>query len=116
MTEFRVRKNKNEQVLSISGDLTIQSAAKFKEACQKAINRSNQIVFRLKQVTDCDLAGLQILCAAFKTAAAQKKKLILQDEPECLLNLIKDTGYSRESACIVKNGKNCLWAAGGVTK
>lgn len=84
----------NTSTLIFSGELTIQDAKALKEILLEALAKSDICLLDLKTVYQCDLAGLQILYAAFKSAVAQNKTLSLTSEcSNSFAKAVSDAGF-----------------------
>ncbi len=55
-------------LLKITGPLTVYEAAEASEAMLACFEEENGLILDLTDVQDCDTAGVQLLCAARKTA------------------------------------------------
>lgn len=65
--------------LCLEGELTVSNAAPLRERFLEALKQNDQVEIDLDQVTMVDLAGLQLLCSAHRTAVAQGKTLTLKN-------------------------------------
>ena len=92
--------------LVLSGELTIQNATSLKESLLDALNDVETCELDLTDVSQIDLAGIQVLFAAHKSALNRKKSLSFSGEcPELL----------REA--VVTSGLDCVdWLCFGQTK
>ena len=61
--------------LAIEGDFTIFAAEAIKARLQEALNEGREIEIDLSGVSEMDSAGLQLMVAAKREAAAQEKAL-----------------------------------------
>ena len=66
-----------ESVLSVSGELTLLDAAEFKAELLRALDSSPRLVIDTRELTDIDLAGLQLLSAAHQSALTKGKELCI---------------------------------------
>ncbi len=57
--------------------LTIDFAVECRKKYLELLTGEDDVIFDVSEITDIDLAGLQILLALFKQAAIEKKKLRL---------------------------------------
>lgn len=65
--------------LCLEGEVTVSNAAAFRERFLEALKQSDQVELDLDEVRAVDLAGLQLICSAHRTAVAQGKTLTLKD-------------------------------------
>lgn len=108
-----VEKSGKKGVLACKGELTINQANALKKALTRALKKVQHLVLDLKNVEGLDVSCLQLFCAAHKTAAQSKKKLVLgKDMPEDVINDLSRLGYLRPVGCMQQD--NCLWKEGGV--
>ena len=106
------KSNKKKGILTLKGELTIETAAELKTALQDAVNRCNAIEVAFKDVTAADLTCLQLLCSAHKSANKLKKSLTLHPEiPGNFRKTVFSLGFRRQSGCFLVEKKNCLWLA-----
>jgi anti-anti-sigma regulatory factor len=99
--------------LVLSGQLTVQEAGWLRGVLLNPLERLDRIEIDLSQATGIDLAGLQLLCAAHKSAMAQGKKIVLLGVPEPVAQAARGAGFSRLEGCTAGPGESCLWAQGG---
>ena len=101
-----------ESVLSVSGELTLVDAAEFKAEMLKALASSPRVVIDTRELTDIDLAGLQLFCAAHQSALANGKEVCLT--PEVSAALTQQAAQAGLSGCNCgKTGTlDCLWNGG----
>lgn len=91
---FKTDESKQEGLLTIDGDLTIQHATEYKNALLSAISEYDSIKIYLDKVKEFDLACLQLLVAAHKTALKRNKTLkIFGNQAGMLERAIKTAGY-----------------------
>src|SRR5262245_20959061 len=70
------RKN-NPTVVRLEGELTIYRATELRTEIQTALANATAVEIDLSGVTEIDSAGIQLLIAAQKTAAASQRELLL---------------------------------------
>lgn len=97
-------------VLTLEGALTIQRAGDMRDALLRSLSSAEQVSLNLEQVTDLDVAGLQVLCSAYRTAQAMNKGLLLAGGPsEAFKKAVSDSGYSCRAGCSSGPGRRCPW-------
>ena len=77
-TTLRVERDESGTALKIAGVLRIHSADELRVALEDFIRTTSVPVVDLSGVTQCDTAGLQLLCSAVRTAGGMGKSLGLQ--------------------------------------
>jgi anti-anti-sigma factor len=96
--------------LRVGGELTIQHAAELRTCLLDALSNAQSVRIDLEAVEDIDLACLQILCSAHKSALLAGKALCLGDgAPECFRDSLDVAGFSRLRGCNTDAGNSCLW-------
>ena len=89
------RKEKDGTVtLKIEGSLSIYEAAAFREELLTCFEKFEDLTLVLNGVDDCDTAGLQLLCAARKTAEATGKTLTVSDAPQPVTDTLQSAGLN----------------------
>jgi anti-anti-sigma factor len=86
--------NDADGVLTARGGLVLKHAAKFKVALTEALKGLRGVVLDLASVTDADISGLQLVCAACKSAAALERPLALAGASEALLRTASSAGLA----------------------
>jgi len=59
-----------EVLVKVEGELTIQSAAQWRQCFASSLEGAAAVAVDLGAIEDCDTAGLQLLCSFRKTAAS----------------------------------------------
>lgn len=111
MSEFKVRKRKDEHVLTVQGDITIQMASIFYKAINRLLSKDTPLVINIEKAKQIDLSGFQLICSAAKSS--KKQPLVIHGEPEGLVQFAQQTGLYQDSKCMLKNNKKCIWVIGG---
>lgn len=93
--------------------LTIENAADFATCIREALAASPRVAVEFAATVEVDLAALQILCSACKTAAAEGKSLTHQGPAtEFWRQLIVSAGAERLGSCRHNNNNPCIWFGG----
>ena len=74
---------------NIDGELSIFSAAALQQRLLDAISTGKEIEVDLSQVSEMDTAGIQLMVAAKREAADQKKLLRFAGHSQAVLDLIE---------------------------
>lgn len=101
------------QVLKVSGEVTIRDARGFHEALLAALEGANELRVDLRGMTDIDLAGLQLLCAAHHSAGRAGKSLEIVDGGNTTFrDMATGAGFRRHAGCGRDVSGNCIWVEG----
>lgn len=104
----------NGDIVITSGDrLTIENAAEFLNLLREGFEASRRVTLEFEEGMEIDLTGIQLICSACKTAAAQGKSFTYGGiRPAALDGVIQACGAERHTACKQNNNSNCLWFGG----
>ncbi len=96
MTKWTLDEKTLQGELRLVDDLTVEGVAHFKEAMLQAFDEAEQVTLNLENVTNIDVAGLQIICACHQFSVAHDKHLLLQtgDNP-VFAKIVEDTGSAQ---------------------
>ena len=101
------------EVLKFSGDLTIENTRELRQLLLAALDNLEEITLAFEDVTAVDLSFVQLLCAAHRTAVrADKIFQVAGSRPEILKAAVRETGFIRESGCVLDSQGSCLWKEG----
>ena len=113
MNDHQATQPNTSGVITLEGPLTIQQAGDLKDTLLHSLNTMKQIVLNLEKVTELDVACLQILCSAYRTAVTRDKSMVLAGRlPDAINKVVEDGGFSCRSGCAAKPGKTCPWITG----
>jgi len=102
--------------IKIKGELTVQHACQLREAILKAMGKRRALLVHLEGLTEVDLSGLQVLCSAHRTAAAQERSIAITGKwPEALRRASEESGYTGAGSCRTSERIACLWKSGGIS-
>jgi anti-anti-sigma regulatory factor len=96
-------------VLELKGPLSVERAVELKDAIAGALEGASELTLELKGVAGADLAGLQLLCSAHKSAMEGGKALRLKGMPDAFWQMVVDSGFSRARACDGKLYAECFF-------
>lgn len=92
------------------GELTVQRVLQLKEELVSALASAEQIRLHLVDVTEVDIAFLQLLCSAHRSASRMRRELTLVGPlPPALSEISQLGGFSRHVGCSHDLDANCLW-------
>ncbi len=104
------RKNGN-WTLTIQGDLTIQTAAEFRSAMLKLLEKPAPLVLDATGCTGLDLAGMQLFCAAHVSVSGKGVALTVVPPPGQLFQQKAcEAGFRLDLKCAKKLKSSCLWS------
>jgi len=115
MEEFSVSQSgtADNRVIQLAGSMTIHYAAEIKEALLEAVNGSGKLTCIVENVSDIDLAGLQLLCSTHKACSMSGIPFAVEGlNGETLHKTIVEAGFVRHVGCQQDVKKSCLWVGG----
>ncbi len=80
--DFEKEEKDGQAILKIKGALSIYEAASLREELAACLDQYQGLTIDLNEVSDCDTAGLQLLCSARRTAENAGKAFALTGTPE----------------------------------
>lgn len=106
-----IRQKRKEHALSLSvhGPMTVEDATELHQALRDAVSSSDIVVINLEETSDIDLASLQLLCSAHKTALKKKKDLRFINLASEVRERIDKAGYIHNRGCLDGGASECLW-------
>ena len=117
MLETKRERDGDREVLVVSGDLTVGTAASLKEALQQLLHADANAVVRLERASAADVSFLQLLCAAHRAAADRNGTLeVAGADQEPVASLLRSTGFLRHIGCHDSTRRTCLWAEPSVPR
>lgn len=103
--------------LMLKGELTIQHAPRLKEVLLDALDRTTRLSVVLEGIKEIDLACLQVLCSAHRTAIESAKDISIAGSwPEAFRKVVVESGYERGGSCRSPESVSCLWKSEGMCK
>lgn len=99
-----------EQRLQWPTIASIEQAAALKGELLTALEAAAPLTVDLAAVRSLDLAGVQLLCAARRTAGLRSRSLHLagRDNPVVAAAMV-DNGFDGQQVCHPECGDRCLW-------
>lgn len=88
--------------LKISGAMTIYEASDLRDQLLACLNEYDAIVLDMQGVQDCDTAGIQLLCAAQKSAQQMGKSFSLLGPAAKVVEAARNAGLDLENAIFSK--------------
>ena len=118
MSEFSIQQMNQAdapgtKIVVVSGEMTIQNAGDLRNALMEAFSEGDGVCLEMGKVTEVDLAGLQLLCAAHRTSITNKKHFSISGiDTEAIKCVIRDAGFPRHTGCAEDVNKTCIWTGG----
>ncbi len=118
MEEIAITKTEREgraggETVTISGRMTIEHAGEIRSALLEAISGGDELHLDLAGVSEADLTGLQLICAAHSSSIRLNKRFAVNaglSEP--LKSIVRDAGFLRHIGCSIDISNTCVWAGG----
>lgn len=102
-----------KETLKVAGRVTIGQAGGFRETLLEALAAVDELQVDLSGVTDIDLTGLQLLCAAHQSAGKGGKRFGISDcGNEVFRKVVADAGFQRHIGCACDTTSSCIWLGG----
>ena len=104
---------RGKQVLKVSGGVTISDASGFHEALVEALDGASELQVDLSAMTEIDLTGLQLLCAAHQSAVSVGKWFHITDGGNMTFrDIAEGAGFRRQTGCARDTAFSCIWVGG----
>ena len=108
--DLTIDKKTKNGTLVLNDDLTIARAATLRQTIEQALKKVKHLTLDVGQATDIDLAFLQLLCSAHRSATVMNKTMTLAGKSnEALRKAVDENGYGRTSGCVLDKTSTCLW-------
>lgn len=99
--------------VSISGRLAIDTAPTLLELFTTQMPAAQKIRLSVSSLEEIDLAGMQLICSACRTALAEGKSFNFRDTlPPCVQEAINVIGLKRYTTCKHNITLPCIWCGG----
>lgn len=96
--------------IAFEGDLTVHQADEIRAVLIKALSEADHALLNVLNVTSADLACLQLLCSAHRTALQQGKQLSYEGAVPALVGkAVEEAGLSRSNGCCLDRTRTCIW-------
>lgn len=83
-------------VIRLEGEMTIYEAISLRDLFLQCFERTDGLILDLTAVTECDTAGIQLLCAARKTAENHRKRFVVDGLSEPVSATLAASGIAVE--------------------
>jgi anti-sigma B factor antagonist len=85
-----------KDLIKIEGPLTIYEVSKLRDKLINCLETLDKIALDLSIVTDCDAAGVQLLCAAHKTAGHKGQRILIEKASVPVVDALNDAGINSD--------------------
>ncbi len=114
ITSYDDTKDRRTRVVEISGRMTIQHADELRSMLLEAFDSAEQVRVEMNAITEIDLAGLQMICSAHRTAVVANKGLAVSGANNGAVRASAvSAGFYRHVGCRPDPTKTCVWAQPG---
>jgi anti-anti-sigma factor len=111
--QFKLIPKEEECILSLNGELTLPHAAQFRNELMQALDSAQRIIIDPQGLSDIDLSGMQLLCAAHQSALAIGKEILLdRDQSTVFKQRCEQAGLTCGHQCGRENNLACFWKGG----
>ncbi|MEZ4527249.1 MAG: STAS domain-containing protein [Desulfobacterales bacterium] len=91
-------------LVRIEGPFTIYEAPALRELFLECFEKYRGLTLDLESVTECDTAGIQILCSARATAEAGEKIFLVDRMSDAVVNALTSGGLTSEKVSRPEQG------------
>lgn len=114
MEGVRFVPNGTEGELIMDGTLTIENAAEIRTAVYDALVSTERLILTIGEGAGVDIALLQILCSAHRSALESDKGLTIRASDKSNFACVRaDAGLTGYNCGIRVRDCGCLWIRGG---
>ena len=111
--QFKLNISGEESILSLNGELTLLHAEQFKDELMQALSASRRVVVDTRELSEIDLACLQLFCSAHLSALAGGKELVLgSPQSDAFRRQVTQSGLICGHLCGKNDNTDCLWNGG----
>lgn len=99
--------------VEIAGRLAIDTVASLHELLKSELSQALQIKLDLTSLTDIDICGVQLICAACHTTLTTEKSFSFSGViPSCASSAVNNLGLNSSEKCKYRNDMTCVWFKG----
>jgi ABC-type transporter Mla MlaB component len=110
MAAGRQKRKEGAKTVVASGPMTVATANKMKAVLVEALGSADAVTVSLENIAGVDVAFLQLLCSAHRTAAEGGKTLtVTGTDREPVASLLRQAGFLRHIGCHESTRRSCLW-------
>ena len=109
MLDRKIEEKGAGSVLTLYGDVTVQSAAELRGILLEQLAVHSDLTIDLSYVTNCDLSLFQLICATHKRSVKDAKTVRMGDCSASIKETASSGGFLRTSGCVSDTNEKCLW-------
>ena len=102
---FIQQDKKGKNPIKIEGPLSIYEVTTLKDELISCLETFDEIVIDLSGVTDCDIAGVQLLCAVRKTVDKRNQNIRIEKASAPIVNAFNNAGVNPGDILNLKESK-----------
>jgi anti-anti-sigma regulatory factor len=96
--------------VAVEGAMSIEWVGAIRDGLLQAFGAGKQVELSLAEVTEVDLAGLQLLCSAHRTALARNLGFrVTGGHNEPVATVARAAGLPRHAGCANDQFGSCVW-------
>jgi anti-anti-sigma factor len=104
---------KEVPTIVLCGELTVQQVHEVKDMFLAQLSPERSLHLDLAQVNSIDVAGLQLLCSAHRTAQTRGGDIHFSFPlPAAFRQAVRIAGFERHRDCRLDRNHTCLWNFG----
>jgi ABC-type transporter Mla MlaB component len=101
-----------EGVITVEGELTVDSASEFRAALIGSLKGLDALRVDITKVSEVDLTCLQLLCSACRGAQGLNKGVELRGVSSVFTQAVISAGVCQRDGCASGGDKACIWLTG----
>jgi anti-sigma B factor antagonist len=99
---FTTGEKDGRRILKIEGPMTIYEAVDIRDELSRHFEAGGDFNLGLENVTECDTAGVQLLCAAGRTGREEGKAFCIESPSRAVVEAIAEVGLSMGDLGVVE--------------
>ncbi|SCY34446.1 STAS domain-containing protein [Desulfoluna spongiiphila] len=108
--QYEVEHNDTVAIVTLTGSVTIEHAAELKELLNRVLTEATEVVVNMGNITHLDLAGIQLFCAACRSAEGGGTRLLPKlTGSEVIPAALMEAGFNRRDTCAEQRCETCFW-------
>lgn len=114
MIHLSVMDSGNLGIVTVQGSITGPVVEELRAHLTRALRAVNRVVLNVENITGVDLACLQLLCSAHRSALqANKSVTVAGIRAEIFNRTVRTAAYTRCACCTQDRDSGCLWKLAG---
>ena len=112
MANIERKRIEEREIIEVSGKLGIEDAGRLASELRGACDGGREVIIDLRQARSCDLACLQVLCAAHRTHGHSPGGICMRASlSPAVTEMLKLVGVEPQ-LCGANISSSCLWKQG----